>query len=205
MRGCVLNVRENRRKNTEPASGDACNGSGGMKLKSFCNSAAAEQKIRYSLKLPFLLSIAFIVTLADQLTKWIVVHTMSLHESIQIIPGIFSITRIHNSGIAFGLFPGIPDVFMVVTLLSMLIVIYFYLTVEPRTVALAVGCALILGGALGNLLDRFRLHYVVDFINFNFWPAFNIADSAVSIGVALLLLNFLLEKKGVAEDASHLA
>lgn len=144
------------------------------------------------------------MTFLDQLTKWIVVHRLSLqlHESIHVIPGIFSITRVHNSGIAFGLFPGLPDVFMVITLVSMLIVLYFYLTVEPRSALLTVGCALILGGAMGNLLDRFRFNYVVDFINFSFWPAFNIADSSVSIGVALLLADFFRGKKGTAEDVS---
>lgn len=155
-------------------------------------------------RLPQLLIIASFVTFLDQFTKWIVVHRLGLrlHESIDVIPGIFSITRVHNSGIAFGLFPGLPDVFMVITLVSMLIVLYFYLTVEPRSALLTVGCALILGGAMGNLLDRFRLNYVVDFINFSFWPAFNIADSSVSIGVALLLADFFRVKKGTAKDAS---
>ena len=196
-------MRENRRKNTKTAASNVCKDPAEGDLKSFLDSAPAEQKMHHSLKLPLVLSIALIVALADQLTKWIIVRNMYLHESIQVIPGIFSITRIHNTGIAFGLFPGIPDVFTVITLMSMLIVVYFYLTIEPRTMLLTVGCALILGGALGNLLDRFRLGYVVDFIHFSFWPAFNVADSSVSIGVALLLLNFLMEKKGLAEDASH--
>lgn len=198
-----MSVRENRRKNTEPAARNLCKDSAEEDLKSFLNSASAEQKMHRSLKLPLILSIAFLVAVADQFTKWIVVRNMYLHESIQVIPGIFSITRIHNTGIAFGLFPGIPDVFTVITLMSMLIVVYFYLTIEPRTMLLTVGCALILGGALGNLLDRFRLGYVVDFIHFSFWPAFNVADSSVTIGVALLLLNFLTEKKGLTEDASR--
>jgi signal peptidase II len=119
-----------------------------------------------------------------------------------VIPGIFSITRIHNTGIAFGLFPGLPDVFMVVTLISMLVVLFFYLTATPRGALLTAGCGLILGGAVGNLIDRFRLHYVIDFIDFNFWPAFNIADSAVTIGVALLMLSFFRAEKGTLGDAS---
>lgn len=148
------------------------------------------------LRLPLLLGIIFIITLADQVTKWIVIHRLLLYESAPIVSGVLSITRVHNSGIAFGLFPGLPDVFMVITLVSMAIVLYFYVTVEPRTLPLAIACGLILGGATGNLIDRFRFGYVVDFIDFSFWPAFNIADSSVSVGVALLLLNFFLEKKG---------
>lgn len=165
--------------------------------------AVARRNVYSPLRLTQLVIIALLMTLLDQLAKWIVVHRLGLrlHESIHVIPGVFSITLVHNSGIAFGLFPGLPDVFMVITLLSMFIVLYFYLTVEPRDVSLTVGCALILGGAMGNLLDRFRFGYVVDFINFSFWPAFNIADSSVSIGVALLLVSFLW-KKGTAEDAS---
>ncbi len=198
-----MNVRENRRKNTKQTETNSCKNSGEGDVKSLLTSAPADQKIRRSLRLPLVISIALVVALMDQLTKWIIVRSMYLHESIQVIAGIFSITRIHNTGIAFGLFPGIPDVFTVITLMSMLIVVYFYLTIEPRTILLTAGCAAILGGALGNLLDRFRLGYVVDFIHFSFWPAFNVADSAVSIGVALLLLNFLVEKKGLTEDASH--
>ncbi len=166
-------------------------------------AAVTSRNVSSPFRLPQLLIVACLVTFLDQLTKWIVVHRLGLrlHDSIHIIPGIFSITLVHNSGIAFGLFPGLPDVFMVITLVSMLIVLYFYLTVEPRSVLLTVGCALILGGAMGNLVDRFRFNYVVDFINFSFWPAFNIADSSVSIGVALLLVDFFRGKKGTAKDA----
>ena len=151
-----------------------------------------------SLGPPHLLAILLLISLLDQVTKWFVINGMNLHDSIPLIPGVFSMTRIHNSGIAFGLFPGLPNVFMVITLVCMFAVAYFYLTAEPRSVLLTVGCALILGGALGNLIDRFRFGYVVDFINFSFWPAFNIADSSVSIGVALLLVTFFREKKGSA-------
>jgi signal peptidase II len=129
---------------------------------------------------------------------------LSLHESIPIIPGFLWITRIHNSGIAFGFFPGLPRLFMAVTILSMLIVLYFYLTIQPRTMLTILGCAFILGGAAGNLIDRVHYGHVVDFINFSFWPAFNLADSSVSIGVAFLLASFLFEKKELKEHASNL-
>ncbi|UCD57442.1 MAG: signal peptidase II [Candidatus Hydrogenedentota bacterium] len=155
-----------------------------------------------ALRFPHLLSIAFLITLIDQVTKWIVISHLHLHESVPVVPGIFSVTRVHNSGIAFGLFPGLPDVFMVITLISMLFVIYFYLTSESRGTLLTLGCAFILGGAMGNLLDRFRFGYVVDFVNFSFWPAFNVADASVSIGVALLLTSFFRGRRGMSEDAS---
>ena len=201
-----MNVRENQKKNTEPgeaASPAASDGGGregghGPTVSGFPFSIARAS----SLKLPHLLCIVVLITVADQVVKGTVVRRLYLHESIPVIPGIFSITRIHNSGIAFGLFPGLPDVFMVVTLISMLVVLFFYLTATPRGALLMAGCGLILGGAVGNLIDRFRLHYVIDFIDFNFWPAFNIADSAVVIGVALLMLSFYRAEKGTMGNAS---
>jgi signal peptidase II len=156
-----------------------------------------------SLRVPLFLALALLIPLADQLSKWIVVNRMSLHESIPIISRILWITRIHNSGIAFGFFPGLPKLFLIATVLSMFIVLYFYFTTQPRTLLVTLGCALILGGAAGNLLDRLHYGYVVDFINFSFWPAFNVADSSVSVGVALLLFNFLVEKKGTKEHAPN--
>lgn len=158
-----------------------------------------------SLRIPLFVMISLLIPLADQVTKWIVISRLSLHESIPIIHGLLWITYIRNSGIAFGFFPGLPRMFTAITVLSMVVVLYFYFTMQPRTFLTTVGCALILGGAAGNLIDRLRTGYVVDFIHFNFWPAFNIADSSVSIGVALLLATFLLEKRGTEEHASDLA
>jgi signal peptidase II len=152
--------------------------------------------------LPHLLLIMSFIALTDQIVKAIVVRHLYLHESISILPGILTITRIHNTGIAFGLFPGIPDVFTVVVLVSMAAVLYFYLSVSPRGALLTIGCGLIMGGALGNLIDRYRLKYVVDFIYFSFWPAFNVADSAVTIGVALLMITFFRGEKGAGQNAS---
>lgn len=200
-----MNVREMPRKNievdndTRRKSSDA-RSSGNPDEMSVTGS---ERLSAPPLRLPLLAGIALLATLIDQATKLVVVNSLYLHESIPVIPQVFAITRVHNSGIAFGLFPGLPDVFMVITLASMLIVLYFYLTVEPRTFLLTIGCGLILGGAMGNLLDRFRYEYVVDFLHFSFWPAFNVADSCVSIGVALLLFSFFREKKGMVEDASR--
>jgi len=157
-----------------------------------------------SFRFPLFTLVALLIPLADQVSKWVIVSRLSLHESISVIPGFLWITRIHNSGIAFGFFPGLPRLFMAVTILSMFVVLYFYLTIQPRTLLTTLGCAFILGGAAGNLVDRIHYGHVVDFINFSFWPAFNLADSAVSIGVAFLLASFLFEKKELEEHASNL-
>lgn len=195
-------MRENQKRNIDPGKYAHPETPDGTDLGTLPESVTTDPNVlpvpACSLRPPHLLAMSSLIALLDQTTKWIVINFLDLHESVQVIPGIVSMTRIHNSGIAFGLFPGLPNLFMIITLVSMLVVVYFYLSVEPRGVLLTVGCALILGGALGNLIDRFRFGYVVDFINFSFWPAFNIADSSVSIGVALLLVTFFREKKGPA-------
>jgi signal peptidase II len=188
-------VQENQKKNTEEG------------VTAFPNPKRTPSVERTGLgasfHLPLFLAVVLLIPLADQLTKWLIVTRLSLHESIPVIDGLLRITRIHNSGIAFGFFPGLPKLFTGVTVLSMLVVLYFYLTIQPRTRLVAAGCALILGGAAGNLTDRIQYGYVVDFINFSFWPAFNVADSAVSVGVATLLVNFFLENKEAKAHASN--
>jgi len=188
-------VQENKKKNTEQgAIGDP---------NAHQQPPAAAETSGDSLRVPLFATVALLVPLLDQLTKLIVVTRMSLHESIPVIRGVLWITRIHNSGIAFGMFPGLPRLFTVITIFSMLVVLYFYVALRPRTLMITLGCSLILGGAAGNLIDRLRLGYVVDFINFSFWPAFNVADSSVSVGVTLLLISFLLEKKEIKEHVSN--
>jgi signal peptidase II len=199
-----LNAPENQKKNIESEDNA---GSSMSPKKNNDDSGVAESndislpEVSSSRGIPHLLLIMSFIAAVDQFVKAIVVHNLRLHESIPVLPGVLTITRIHNSGIAFGLFPGMPDIFMVVTLISMLAVLYFYLSVHPRGILLTIGCSLIMGGALGNLIDRFRLKYVVDFIYFSFWPAFNVADSAVTIGVALLMITFFRNEKGVGQDA----
>jgi len=202
-----LNARANRKKSTKPAGTVAPDAVKGNPAEL---EAASEARVcgapESSLRLPLFLSLASFIAVADQVLKAIIVRTLYLHDSIIVIPDFFSITRIHNNGIAFGLFQDkIPAIFMIITLISMLAVLYFYLTVSPRGLLMTVGCGSIIGGALGNLIDRFRLGYVVDFLDFSFWPAFNISDSAVSVGVFVLLVGFFRAEKGMAQDASRTA
>ncbi len=205
-----MNVRARWKKNTKA---DKTAGSNAVGEKSRARegdpatSGADVSRINASqLRLPLFLAIVSIIGIGDQIVKAIVVRRLYLHDSITIIPEFFSITRIHNNGIAFGLFQDrLPQAFLILTLISMLAVLYFYLTIRPRGILLTIACSMILGGALGNMIDRFRLGYVVDFINFSFWPAFNVADSAVSVGVALLMLSFFRRHEGMAEDASGTA
>lgn len=128
---------------------------------------------------------------------------MPLFESISVIPGFFSITHIQNPGGAFGLLAGQAPwvrkgVFLVMSTIAVLVVLYFHHKTPKTHPWLAAGLALIAGGAVGNLIDRFRFGKVVDFLDFYIgaahWPAFNVADSAITTGVGIFLLHIVLNR-----------
>ena len=144
--------------------------------------------------------IAVAIVVIDQLTKTIVRHRFELHESVVVIRGFFDLTRVHNTGAAFGLlnaaeFPFKPVVLVVVAVAA-LAGVALYATMLPASERLArIGLACILGGAAGNLIDRVTNGHVVDFFDFywrgwHFW-AFNVADAAITVGVSLMILDFL--------------
>ncbi|AZR73014.1 signal peptidase II [Anoxybacter fermentans] len=129
--------------------------------------------------------IVILLTFAvDQLTKYLVSHNFHYLESIPIIPKIFYLTYVHNYGAAFGILQGRRELFILVAIVVLAFIIYFYKQLpKDRISRLALGLAL--GGTIGNLVDRLRLGYVIDFFDFQVWPIFNIADSAIVIGMAL--------------------
>lgn len=155
-------------------------------------------------------ALSFVIIVLDQWTKLHVMETMRLHESIPVIPNLFSITYIRNPGAAFGflssssssfrfVFFGITSVFA----LGLLGTILVRMPAEEWMGQLSV--AGILGGAIGNLLDRLRYGEVIYFLDFYVngyhWPAFNIADSAITVGVCFLILHFAFEKQKHPEPA----
>ncbi len=149
----------------------------------------------------FLLAMGVSVILAlDQATKALLVSRLVPGESIEVVPGLLHFTLVHNTGMAFGLLSGsdIPFKSVVVTLLSLaaLAAVIHYTVRSPRgETTTLLGLTFILGGALGNILDRARLGHVIDFVDVFFrdahWPAFNVADSSICVGVGLLLLDSL--------------
>ncbi len=153
----------------------------------------------------FLLSLVTgAVVLVDQLTKLEVMQSMYLHQSIPILPGFFNLTYIRNPGAAFGFMAGAGPAFRVVffalTSLFALGVLGTILMRLPDSDWMGqYSIAAILGGAIGNLLDRVRYGEVIDFLDVYIgsahWPAFNVADAAITVGVAFLILHFSLEKK----------
>ena len=127
----------------------------------------------------------------DRLTKILFSRLLELNESIAVIRNVFHFSLIHNTGIAFGLFKDCGYVFVIIPIiLTCLLVynIYYYRNSEHLNRTYIVAFSLILGGAIGNLIDRIFLGYVVDFIDFRIWPVFNVADSAITIGAAVILL-----------------
>lgn len=137
--------------------------------------------------IPFL--VAGAVLLIDQLSKYLVHLKLVPGESVPIIKNVFHISLIHNTGCAFGLFRHQATILMALSILTIVMILVFYrqLVGSGRIMRVAVG--LLIGGASGNLIDRLRFGYVVDFLDFQIWPVFNLADSAVTIGVVLILWN----------------
>jgi len=124
---------------------------------------------------------------ADQLTKWIVSSQLSLDESLHVL-GPFSIHHVQNSGIAFGLFASATPLVTALTALAVGWMLLFFARSGARHPVLPVALGLLIGGSTSNLIDRIRLGHVTDFLDLRYWPAFNLADSFIVIGVAILFL-----------------
>jgi signal peptidase II len=153
---------------------------------------------RYSRQIDLWIALAVVVL--DQIVKAIVRREIALNESITVIPGFFDLTRVHNTGTAFGFMNSTDFPFKTVILaciaIGALAALAIYAATLPANQWLArIGLALILGGAAGNLIDRITEGYVVDFVDlywsgWHFW-AFNVADASITVGVALMILDLL--------------
>jgi len=147
---------------------------------------------------------AGLVILLDQVTKFYVVSSFQLHESLPVIDGFFNITYIRNPGAAFGFLAGASEAFRgmffsLVTLLAITLILYYLIKNRVGRLSLVLPLALILAGAVGNLIDRIRFGEVIDFLDVYLggyhWPAFNIADSAISIGAVFLLVEMIRNRE----------
>lgn len=125
----------------------------------------------------------------DRLTKALVVAQFSLGESLPLIPSVFHLTYVQNTGAAFGLLKGYSWLFIGLSIVVVVWIVWELFGKQPISRLLIWGGSLIIGGALGNLIDRLQWSYVVDFIDFRVWPVFNVADSAITLGVILLLMD----------------
>jgi len=130
-------------------------------------------------------SIAIAAVFADQLTKQVVARTLAIGEEVE-IAGPFSIHHVHNSGIAFGLFSSATSVVIALTGLAVLWMLVFFARSGARHPVLPVALGFVLGGSVSNLVDRVRFGHVTDFLDLRYWPAFNLADVFIVVGVATL-------------------
>jgi signal peptidase II len=148
--------------------------------------SSAEQSIGAGLsQWVVLLVVAAAAVVADQLTKQVVGRTLALGESVDIF-GPFQIHHVQNSGIAFGLFGSRTSIVIGVTAVAVCAMVVFFARSGRRHPVLPVALGLVLGGSIANLVDRVRLGHVTDFLDFVAWPAFNLADTFIVVGVAIL-------------------
>lgn len=151
------------------------------------------------------------VIVLDLWTKWLVVQRIDLHEAIPVIPNFFQLVHVRNTGAAFGIGANasskiVPLMLNMGAIFVFCVVVVYAFRSAITDRLLQTGLHLILGGAIGNLLDRFRFGYVVDFLDVyvrnHHWPAFNIADSAICIGIALLFLDMRKKPETEATTAA---
>jgi signal peptidase II len=163
-------------------------------------------------KIKTFIIVAAAVIAADHLTKWIIRATMDLHQTIPVLGNFFTLSYIHNTGIAFGLFDHNPSpvktpLLIVISFIALAIILYIFFSL-PKDVKLAgLSMGLIFGGAIGNMIDRIIKGRVDDFLDFDFpdisieflnihmtrWPTFNVADSCVLVGIIMLLVIIIVQ------------
>jgi signal peptidase II len=153
------------------------------------------------LKIPFLILIVLLIL--DQITKMAMVNNFALHESVS-ITSFFNLTLVHNQGAAFGFLSDQPGwqrwFFTLISSLAVIFISVWIFKLEAKNKILLWALVFILVGAIGNLMDRIIFGYVIDFLDFFYqayhWPAFNIADSSIFIGIVLFILDSVQEVKG---------
>lgn len=138
-----------------------------------------------------LFGLAIFITLIDQASKWIASQTLDYGQSVSVIPRFFHLTLVHNTGGAFGLFAHKTSFFVLFSIVAIVFLLGFYRSYASQSSWIVWPVGLVLGGAFGNLIDRVRLGYVVDFLDFfvkeSHWPAFNLADSSICVGLGFLI------------------
>ncbi len=163
----------------------------------------SEDLISLGEKNVFYYLIALLVIALDQLTKWMIVKKMEYGESIEIIENLLYITSHRNRGAAWGILQGQMWFFYIITIAVIIGLVYYIQKMAKESILLGVALGLMLGGAIGNFIDRVARQEVVDFVHtyiFSYsFPVFNVADAALSIGVGLLVIHMFLEEKNAKE------
>ncbi len=154
--------------------------------------------------------ITAVILISDQLTKHLIHSTFKYGESLPIIQDFFDITYVRNSGAAFGLLHTAPPAFrdpffLIVPIIALIVILFIFIKLTKDQKWTVISLSLIFGGAIGNLIDRFKLGYVIDFLDFHWkeiyhYPAFNVADSCIVTGVGLMLIQSLVSNKMCVSD-----
>jgi signal peptidase II len=164
---------------------------------------AVNEAIHQRYRLLFLAIVALIVLVADQATKQVVLASVPLNGGFEILPGYLNIVHVRNPGVAFGMMAEGPShlrvAFLVFIALAALAIVVWLVRALPNIDwYLLLGYSLFFGGAMGNLVDRVRFFEVIDFVDVHWgtlhWPAFNVADSALTVGAGLFILHFILRR-----------
>lgn len=152
-----------------------------------------------------ILILSITIAILDQFTKHLIRSHMTIGDMITVIPGFFSITYIRNTGAAWGMMSGLNSLLIGLSIIMLAILIIFRSSFITDTLIHKIAAGLMIAGIVGNLIDRMRLGYVVDFLHFYIgkyqFPSFNVADSAICIGVALYIFSQFLEQKTVNQHS----
>jgi len=151
---------------------------------------------------------ALAVVLLDQLSKFAILHSLRVYESIPVLNGFFNLVHIRNRGMAFGIMNrqdvDLPFYFLLAaTIGAIILLVFWFFRLKQGPSRMILGLSLILGGAIGNLIDRLRFGEVIDFLDFYVgpyhWPAFNVADSAITVGTFLVAISLLFQRRQPVE------
>lgn len=157
--------------------------------------------------------IAIVVVITDQITKLLIERNLDLGQIITIIPNFFDIHYIRNTGAAFGLMSRLPDSFrlpflIIVSMIAMLLIGYLFVTAKKERTGYIISLSLVFSGAIGNLIDRVFIGEVRDFVDLHIynlhWPVFNIADSAITVGIILLTYELLVIEPRLAKQGEKI-
>jgi signal peptidase II len=156
-----------------------------------------------------LIGLALLVFVLDQATKLLILHTLPFGafyppQCIEVIPGFFNLVHVGNTGAAWSLFSGHSEILALVGILALFLLWFCRKTLQLERIQSQWAFGLIIGGIIGNIIDRFRYGHVIDFLDFHiadwYWPSFNIADSGITVGVALYVLFSFLQKSDTSES-----
>jgi len=151
------------------------------------------------------LIVPLVIIFSDQITKQLIIDHFLLGETVPILEGFFHFTYVRNPGAAFGMLANAPPIFRVpfflaIPVIALIIIFFIFKKLPVTSVMVPMALSLVIGGAVGNLIDRIRFGYVIDFLDFHWkyqyhFPAFNIADSAICIGVGILMIDVFKNKE----------